>query len=222
MKKYQLILFICCLCITNIHVFAQPDWSVNTAAYNLDGTIVASLSIDNVLSVDTADKVAAFDSEGNVRGVAHLTLDNITNTYVAYLTVVSATYGDELTFKIYDASEDMIYLSNNEPVVFESNLDLGSIFSPYQIEGFEAQLGVEKREIEGFSLYPNPVKDYFTISSKSKLEELFVYNSLGVLVLYKKVHSHYLEVDARGLKKGSYFAKVTSKGTFEVVPLLKE
>ena len=206
----------------SFHLFGQPDWTVNTADYILDAEIVASLVISDEVSLDAADMVAAFDAEGNVRGVASLSFFNFTNTYVAYLTVVSSSYGDALTFKIYDASEDAIYLSGNAPIVFESNLSLGSPFSPYVVVSSIEVVGIEESKIEGFSFYPNPVKDVLYLKSISeKLESIFIYNALGKLVLSKEIEGFYMEVGLSQLPKGTYFIKVISGAVFEVIPLLK-
>jgi hypothetical protein len=215
---FQLILVL----FLNFNLFGQPEWTVNTAAYNLDGTIVASLKINDVVSLDSSDMVAAFDEDGNVRGIANLSLDNITNTYIAYLSVVSANYGDELSFKIYDASANKIFLSNNDPIVFVSNLDLGSIFNPYLVVSSEEELGVEKGEIEGFSFYPNPVSDVFRLKSNQKLDNINIYNSLGELIFLKEINSNHFQVDFSDFLRGVYYVKVESDNIFETVPIFKK
>lgn len=200
---------------------AQPDWSVNTAAYHLDGSIVASLTIDDVLSEDPADKVAAFDEAGNVRGVSNLSYDVISNSYVAYLTVLSADYGDELTFKIYDASQDRIYVATNAPVTFVSNLDMGNIFEPYAIE---ASVGLSSTQ-EVFPLFsygPNPAKEKVQIQAGVLIDEIRIYNMVGELLSSGKINTSSVQVDLSGYETGVYVIKVVSGNLSKSVRILKQ
>lgn len=168
--------------LANIDVSAQLDWTVDTAQYNLDASLVVCAKINDVLSIDTSDKIGAFDEDGKCRGIASISYDVVSESYLAYLTVLSSQYGDLLYFKIYDASEDKVYLSSNDPVQFVSNLDLGDIFNPYEIVNLnEGALSLEKNNKVLFTCYPNPVMThlYFKKSKEIKITKVSVFNSNG-------------------------------------------
>ena len=55
-------------------------------------------------------------------------------------------------------------------------------------------------------LYPNPVKDYMNISSKSKIEKIKIYNLLGSLV--KTIDNNLDTIDMAGVKQGTYLVKI--------------
>ena len=67
-----------------------------------------------------------------------------------------------------------------------------------------------KNEIEGFSLYPNPVVgSHFVITSKNIGDkELFIYNVLGEQVLRKTFKASKLEVNTSSFDKGIYLVRL--------------
>ncbi|WP_166461142.1 T9SS type A sorting domain-containing protein [Flavicella sediminum] len=195
--------------IASLHLNAQPNWSVNTASYNLDGSIVVSLKIDEVLSNDTSDIVAAFDAQGNCRGKSNILFDEISNTYISYLTVLGSTYGDELIFKIYDASEDKVYLTSNNPIVFVSNLSIGDLFDPLQlISEKEENLSVNSYLESQFTCFPNPVNKtlFFTCPKNVQVNSIGVFDTS--LRLINRFEKEIKEVKLENLEAGVYFLKI--------------
>lgn len=219
MKQLSIIVF----AVFCFPIYGQPDWEVNNALYNLDGSIVVSLTIEEELSEDTNDLVAAFDAEGNCRGVSSISYNAISETYIGYLTVVGTTYGEELTFKIYDASETTVYLTSNEPIVFVSNLDLGDLFEPYEVISSEKiELSIESLDSIHVKCYPNPVQDFLMIGSENQLDilSLTFYDKKGAIV--KELFSEEKKIDMSDLIPGVYFLVIKSEKGIATKKIVKK
>jgi len=110
-----------------------PDWAVNPASYEFTMNVVGQLRIDNKLSEDTEDMVAAFNGKECV-GVAR---PQYIKRYDAYYVMMNI-YGnedndnDEISFKIYDASTGITYPSVcvTKPVTFEKDGIVGTVYDP--------------------------------------------------------------------------------------------
>ncbi|MBI3193827.1 MAG: T9SS type A sorting domain-containing protein [Ignavibacteriae bacterium] len=79
-------------------------WSIDPSEFQYSMTITAKLFVDDVLSEDTYDKVAAFVGD-EVRGIGNVEYVPELETYELFLTIYSnQTNGEALSFKILDAS----------------------------------------------------------------------------------------------------------------------
>jgi hypothetical protein len=111
----------------------DPLWTVNSSAFNQSMTIVGRIKVNGVFSEDAYDQIAAFVN-GEVRGVAKLIYNPVYLQYYAFLTVYSKVVtGENITFKIWDASEAKILetkLNDNLTLDFEDNGIKGSLSSP--------------------------------------------------------------------------------------------
>ena len=136
-----------------------PSWVATTGEHTM--TVVGQLKIDNVLSNDPKDMVAAFRGTECV-GVAQ---PKYLSRYDSYMIMMSI-YGDDeagLTYKAYDASTGIIYpsvsLSDNAANTFAADKAVGSfknpvIFSPKN--EIEQDLSMDKAGWKWFSLYAEP------------------------------------------------------------------
>jgi len=87
------------------------------------------------------------------------------------------------------------------------------IDNPAWVDSILYPLNIIKHKILGdcISIYPIPAADYVNISSCISFDELFVYNSLGCLVLYKKTPALIeKELDLSTLTKGFYFIRINT------------
>lgn len=98
-------------------------------------------------------------------------------------------------------------------------------YQPQTVLSLENNL---ERELESTLLvYPNPVKDKFTIEIKnniSQLLEICVFDALGVEIkgLSETIHHNKIEIDSRELVAGIYFLKLNDKeGNSFIVKLIK-
>ncbi|WP_162164197.1 LamG domain-containing protein [Xylanibacter brevis] len=137
-----------------------PNWVATTDEHSM--TVVGQLKIDNLLSSDPMDMVAAFRGTECV-GVAH---PQYLSRYDSYMVMMSI-YGKEdaeLTYKAYDASTGIIYpavsLSDTEAYTFSADKAVGTfkkpvIFTP--TNEIEQDLSMSQAGWKWFSLYAAPV-----------------------------------------------------------------
>jgi hypothetical protein len=115
----------------------EPNWTVNTAAFDKSMTIVGRIKVDGVFSDDSYDQIAAFCND-TVRGVVKLSYNAIYKQYYAFLTVYSKLIaGEKITFKIWDASQGKIIeatLDGSLSIDFEDNGVRGSLGKPVIFE----------------------------------------------------------------------------------------
>ncbi|MBP6126645.1 T9SS type A sorting domain-containing protein [Flavobacterium sp.] len=110
-------------------------------------------------------------------------------------------------------------VSNSASIYFDYNFPIitNTATSTYQL--LNASSFVFENE---FVLYPNPVKDNFTIKTKNSLEiqSLEIYNTLGQIVLAIPRFSE--NVDVSSLQKGTYLVKVNTEKGNSGVTIIKE
>jgi hypothetical protein len=96
--------------LLNIRVLGKaPDWKIDPSAFEISMSIIGKVKINGTFSQDAYSKVAAFIGD-QVRGVANLEYDKNYDEYFVYLNVFSNTSsGEEITFKIWDASTGKIF-----------------------------------------------------------------------------------------------------------------
>lgn len=73
---------------------------------------------------------------------------------------------------------------------------------------------------EVVNMYPNPVENYLTIRSKSKITRVQVYSLLGDLVM--DVNSNFLRINLSNLNSGIYMIKIHSNQFFVTKKLIKK
>jgi len=118
--------------MTALSITAQtPDWSVKASDYQYSMTFTLFLSVDGKILTNTNDKVGAFIN-GTSRGEANLVFNANTNKYVAYLTVLTNTTGETISFKIYDSENDVV-VTPSQTEIFEINKNVGGAFQSYSV-----------------------------------------------------------------------------------------
>lgn len=126
----------------------EPDWAVNPADFQNSMGIIGAIRIKGVISTDGEDKLAAFVGE-EIRGVNYLRYVPQTDRYLVFMDVYSnETFGEELTFKVWDASDGIIY-SEVEPefILFDANTLVGSTATPQIFStSFEIAVDIEVKE----------------------------------------------------------------------------
>ncbi|MFB9076325.1 LamG-like jellyroll fold domain-containing protein [Flavobacterium procerum] len=112
----------------------EPNWNVDPTRFDYSMNIIGKIKVDGVLSADSYDKIAAFYNE-EVRGSVKLVYNEAYKEYFAFLTVYSnANSGENLKFKIWDASQGKILeasIESNQSIVFMNNEVLGTLSKPY-------------------------------------------------------------------------------------------
>lgn len=83
-------------------------------------------------------------------------------------------------------------------------------------------LGQQDFAIASLVLYPNPVKDIFTVNSSARIDGVQVFDSLGRIVKSKTANSETVEVDANDLVQGVYLVKITSGNASKTISIVKQ
>lgn len=128
-KKMKLItLFFLC----STFLFAQPSsWEVDENNFEYTMTVIAFLSVNNKRLSNSNDLVAAF--VGNeIRGITKLTYVASEDAYYAYLTVFANRNNEEITFKIYDSTQDSV-IDTGASLRFETLGHHGSLLQAFSI-----------------------------------------------------------------------------------------
>lgn len=131
--KFFLLCFMVALVLgPTVKAWGQPSWTVNPSDYQYTMTLTGIGLFQCEESFDEANMVAAFIGD-ECRGVQYFNTD-IDGRRLAYLTVYDTlSQGSEVTFKLYDASADVIY-EEVFPTVFQENGIMGNPASPHEFK----------------------------------------------------------------------------------------
>jgi len=109
-----------------------PDWAVDPVGYQYSANIIGQLSIGGVLSTDTEDLVGCF-VEGECRGVSNVKYMEDGDIFLVFMSVYSNTPGEDMSFKVWDASTGFTYSKVTPEIVFEQDKVYGSAQAPLPI-----------------------------------------------------------------------------------------
>ena len=141
-----------------------PDWADDPGGYEFVATMTAVVTDQDVQLSDSNDILAAFDSDGNVRGTSFaldVSFGPYEGTVVHEISLRSNDEGDNLTFKFYDASEDAV-LDISESYTFVINDIVGSMVAPHALSAGAPDLSCP----ECGSKYGTNVKDTYMVCRK--------------------------------------------------------
>jgi hypothetical protein len=82
-------------------------------------------------------------------------------------------------------------------------------------------IGTEDFSANGFSVYPNPVKNMLNIESTAPVDNVTVYDILGKVVLQEAPGKISPAINMSGLASGTYMVKVTIGNSSKTVKVLK-
>ncbi|TMM30538.1 hypothetical protein FDT66_07175 [Polaribacter aestuariivivens] len=109
----------------------SPDWSVNTSSYQHSMTFTIFLNVNGKTLTNSNDKVGAFVND-QPRGEANVVYNANAEKYVAYLSVLSNSSGETITFKIYDSEANTI-VNTSQTEIFQINENVGGVFQSYSV-----------------------------------------------------------------------------------------
>ena len=119
-------------------LFADPpDWTDDPGAYEFTASMTAVVhhSLTDEQLDDPADILAAFDSDGNVRGIAinlYAPFGPYEGSNLWEMQIRSNAGGDAISFKYYDASADEV-LAASPGYTFTVNEIIGNVAAPHEI-----------------------------------------------------------------------------------------
>jgi len=109
-----------------------PNWEVDFASYEFNMALTSYIFFDGELSLDNNDIVGAFVGD-DCRGIAYPTYFPITEYYPVNMMIYGDIYGETVTFKAYDYSEDLIFNNVEETITFINDDVVGDNLSPYDL-----------------------------------------------------------------------------------------
>lgn len=149
-------------------IWAQnPNWSINSAAFQYNMTVVSVTLTNCEIDNNPNNQIGAFIN-GNLAGYSKINTTVDGNNY-AYLFIHSnSSSGDIITFKIYDADNDIVK-DANQTIIFEENGSIGNTANPYE---FASEYKLESLDIEDIKLY-----DYSSFDDS--IAHLLLTNEIG-------------------------------------------
>ena len=85
-----------------------------------------------------------------------------------------------------------------------------------------SKLSIEDKFVKNLNFYPNPVKNYLTISSLFKINGYQIFNVLGSLVAEGNTFGKTTTIDMTELNSGLYFVKVVSNNMQSTLKIAKK
>jgi len=123
---------------------SAPDWDVNASLYEFNAVLITLIEDNGEAISEPGDVLAAFDADGNVRGVS-TEQDGFGPTAGLILhevIIFGNVAGDEISFQYYDASADEV-LSSGASYSFVINDLLGDAFEPYELSVGTVTLSID-------------------------------------------------------------------------------
>ena len=129
---------------------------------------------------------------------------------------VTATPEDNYKFVNW-TNEDGDEVSDNNPFIFLVTADITLTAN------FEYDETVEKTEISGFTLYPNPARDILTVISSTKVKATIeIFNGIGSLLQKVEMNDIETKIDVSSLSSGVYILRLTNGTGSSVLKFVKE
>lgn len=124
-----------------------PNWTVNPEQYRFSSSITGQLYIDNLLSSNEDNLIAAF-KDGQCRGVARLEYVEAYDAYMAFLDVYSnQELGETIDLRVWDAARGQIITKVSPTIDFSAHSNLGTPSAPlpiYALSYFEGRIALNK------------------------------------------------------------------------------
>jgi hypothetical protein len=116
--------------LLNLRVFKPaPDWQVDPSKFTGVMNIIGKVKINGIVSSDPYDKIAAFVG-AECRGVANLKYIKTYDCYEAFLDIYGSTDMQDITFKVWDASDGIVYTDITPTYKFMTNAIYGTPSAP--------------------------------------------------------------------------------------------
>jgi hypothetical protein len=92
----------------------------------------------------------------------------------------------------------------------------------FLISVYDPTVSIAETVIDGFNIYPNPVKDVLNLTAQNKIDFVSIYNLLGQEVLSVAPSAATTQVDMSYLPTGAYIVKVQAGDQIGSYNLIKE
>jgi hypothetical protein len=92
----------------------------------------------------------------------------------------------------------------------------------FKVSAYDATLGTESFDLNGFASYPNPVVDFLNLSYTKNITKVAVHNLVGQEIMNKTINATQSKIDMSNLSNGTYLVKVTVDGLEKTLKVLKQ
>ncbi|RZK11786.1 MAG: T9SS type A sorting domain-containing protein [Flavobacterium sp.] len=138
-------------------------------------------------------------------------------------------------FECYDSVDDGVE-DDMETITIQAS-EIGTIYyinfgsydsfddvpeGPVVIEVLSEDLSIGDNEFTNFKAYPNPVKDFLTLSHTENISSVEVYNLLGQKMLVKTINATQGQLNLSELSSGTYLVKAASGTEIKTIKVLKQ
>ena len=192
-------------------------WMLNPSEFEYSMTLIGMLADSSGNGTTGTMELGAF-AGNEVRGSAQAVYVAPLGAHLFFLTMYANTSGEQLTFKLYDSSDGLVY-NLNEQLGFASNQHFGAIQDPVPFT--LGSVGTsEPASAMSLQVQPNPFSDMTTIwfrSDRAQDARLTITDVTGRLILEQKVLTasgvNTMTWHAGSVQPGIYFVRMeTSDG----------
>ena len=190
----------------------NPIWEIDASLFSSSMSLTTRLITLDSSTVNTNDVLAAFDSEGQVRGVGYPQYIEPIDEFLVFLTIYGNQAANQsITFQVYHEDTDQILIVP-QAVLYEENAIIGTILDPFTIDARTLQVGDDGFIPLVYSLsqnFPNPFNPVTKIGyglPKITDVQINIYNLKGETVA--------TIVNEKGKDAGFHFALWNSSNSF--------
>ena len=190
----------------------NPIWEIDASLFSSSMSLTTRLITLDSSTVNTNDVLAAFDSEGQIRGVGYPQYIEPIDEFLVFLTIYGNQAANQsITFQVYHEDTDQILIVP-QAVLYEENAIIGTILDPFTIDARTLQVGDDGFIPLVYSLsqnFPNPFNPVTKIGyglPKITDVQINIYNLKGETVA--------TIVNEKGKDAGFHFALWNSSNSF--------
>lgn len=106
-----------------------PTWDVNPALYTKSMSIIGQVRINNIISSNTDDILAAFVGE-ECRGKAKVTYYEQLDKYLVFMDVYGVAENEQMEFRIWNSATGKTHVDVLPALQFQTNVLVGNVLNP--------------------------------------------------------------------------------------------
>jgi hypothetical protein len=178
-----------------------------TQLYRYSSLVLAELTDkDNSPITNKNDQLMAYN-DGQLCGIANARFVEALNRYIFIMTCYGNT-NSQMTLKTVHKDKEYIL---SDHFMFNPDDVIGEAYEPFELVLPIATLVDDVDTKFTILISPNPAETYINIQSEWNLESIVIYNTVGSMVINKKVNGSTVPLNINALANGVYFIKVTTK-----------
>ena len=133
--KSRILSFLAVLFLAQFLFANSPDWEDCPGCFEFTATMNSVVRLDGIQLGDDGDMLGGFDNSDEVRGIAlqlNVPFGPYQGTILYEMQIRSNDDSDNISFKYYDASEDVVY-NISENYTFIINDIVGDVTNPNEL-----------------------------------------------------------------------------------------